>query len=88
MTFHITEHAEKRMQQRGCRPSDIEFVLQYGSEAEGGVLLSKKDAHRIECEARKAIETANRLKGLYVPLAGSVVKTVFKASRQQQRRYL
>ncbi|MCP4360694.1 MAG: DUF4258 domain-containing protein [Chloroflexi bacterium] len=88
MTFHITKHAEKRMQQRGYRPSDIEFVLQFGSEAIGGVILSKKDAQKIEREARKAIEIANRLRGLFIPLAGSKVKTVYKASLRQQRRYL
>jgi len=88
MTFYTSHHARVRMQQRGRRQTDVDFVLEYGTETSEGIILSNKDASVIERQARKMIERAHRLRGTYIPIAGDVVKTVFKASPHQQRRYL
>jgi len=86
--FRITKHAEARMQQRGRRPQDIEFVVRHGTETPAGILLTASDAAAIEREARRMIEMAGKLRNILVPCEGGAIKTVFRASRDQQRRLL
>ena len=57
-SFRITRHAEMRMQQRGRRPAEIEFVLQHGTEAPKGIMLTRKDVAAIEQEAKRQIALA------------------------------
>lgn len=85
---YLTRHAERRMQQRGRRPRDIEFVLQHGTETAAGFLLTKHNAAAIEREAKRTIELARRLRDVLVPCEGYAIKTVFRASRYQQSRLL
>jgi Domain of unknown function (DUF4258) len=84
--FRITKHAEVRIQQRGRRPKDIEFVLKHGSETSGGILLTRQDADAIEQEAKREIALARKLRNVFIACENGVVKTVFKASIAQQRR--
>lgn len=86
--FRLTKHAEVRMQQRGRRPKDIEFVLTHGTETPEGILLTRRDVNTIEQEARRAIKLAHKLQNVFVPCEKGVVKTVFRASGAQQRRLL
>ncbi len=87
-SFRITRHAEMRMQQRGRRPAEIEFVLQHGTETPKGIMLTRKDVAAIEQEAKRQIALAHRLQNVFVPCGDGVVKTIFKASDDQQRRLL
>lgn len=87
-TFRLTKHAEVRMQQRGRRPKDIEFVLRHGTETPEGILLTRRDVDAIEQEARRVIALAHKLQNVFVPCVDGTVKTVFKASNAQQRRML
>lgn len=84
----LSAHAEKRMQQRGRRPREIDFVLEHGTETVAGMLLTERDAAKLEQEARQIIEMAQRLRNVLVPYEGRTIKTVFRASRVQQRRLL
>ncbi len=88
MNTEMTAHALFRMQQRGRRSMELEFVLKHGTTTREGLLLCKKDVARIEREARKQIEMAHRLAGVCLPIAGDAIKTVFKARRRQQRKML
>ena len=78
--------AEARMQQRGRRPFELDFVLQYGTETKEGTILTEKDAQNIEAEARRQIELARRLRGILIVHSDDAIKTIFKATRRQQHR--
>ncbi|RWD44088.1 hypothetical protein [Mesorhizobium sp.] len=86
--LQLSQHALVRMQQRGRRPTDIEFILQFGTDVNEGVLLTKKDVQDIQQAARRTIDLAQRLCGTVVPIADDTVKTVFKSTRRQQRLIL
>lgn len=84
----VSSHAQTRAQQRGLRHDDVCFVCQHGTETTKGYLLTEQDAHALEAEARYLLEKAQRLRGVLVPVAGGTAKTVFHATRAQQRRVL
>jgi hypothetical protein len=45
--MHLSEHAEKRSQQGGCPPRNIEFVIKYGeAPSSGSTLVAAKECHR------------------------------------------
>lgn len=83
--FRYSKHVESRMQQRARTQDDIEFVLENGTDVEGGILLSKHDASEMERSLKKMIERAHRLAGTYVAVGGDTIKTTFKASDTQIR---
>ena len=86
--LNVSRHAQARTRQRGLRHQDIHFVCQHGTETVKGYLLTEQDAEALEAEARHLLRTAQRLKGVLVPVAGDTAKTVMRATRRQQRRLL
>lgn len=88
MNTEMTAHAQVRMQQRSRRSMEVQFVLEHGTVTRKGLVLSKKDVTRIEHDARNKIEMAHRLAGVCLPISGAAIKTIFKASRSQQRAML
>lgn len=84
----VSRHAEARIRQRGLRHDDVRFVCQFGTETPKGYLLTERDAADLEAEARYTMLKAQRLRGVLVSLAGNTAKTVFHATRRQQRRLL
>ena len=63
-TLAFSNHAERRMRQRGIRKGDIELLLSYGTQlGDDSVLLLDADAKR-EIERRKCeIQLLERLRG-------------------------
>ena len=82
----ISRHAIERMQRRGRRVDEIAFVLEHGTSVESGVMFTEKDRAAIEHKARYLLHMAKAVCGVYLPMADDTVKTVFRASRRQQRR--
>jgi hypothetical protein len=88
MSAHLTQHAQQRIRQRGRKESDVDFVLAHGTECRDGVLFSNKDCARLVEDARRKIALASRLAGTFIACDGATVKTVFRASKDQQQRML
>lgn len=82
----ISRHAATRMQQRGCRADVVAFVMQHGTQVGDGVLFTAHDCEAIEREARYLLTMVGKVRGIYLPIVDGTVKTVFRASRRQQRR--
>ena len=88
MKMFLTRHAQKRLQQRGRRPGDVDFVMEYGTLTEAGIILTNTDAAAVERQARRMIDLAGKLRNVLVACDGDMAKTVFRASRNQQSRML
>ena len=76
------------MAQRGYRSDDLSFVIEHGTELDGGYILTDRDVLKLEAEARLAIKLAQKLRGTLVPHRDGTIKTVFKASKVQLTRWL
>ncbi len=86
--LRLTRHAERRIQQRGLRETDIALILQYGAEAGSGYMVRRKDVARLEQELKRLLSKLERLVGKLVVADGGTVITAYHATRRQQRRVL
>lgn len=84
----ISRHAETRMAQRGIRQSDLDLILELGSEVEGGLIVREKDFRQFERKLRGEIERASRLVGKRLVLGGDHMVTAYHASRSDTKRLL
>jgi arginase family enzyme len=76
------------MAQRGIRQSDLDLILQLGSEVEGGLIVREKDFRQFERKLRREIEHASRLVGKRLVLGGDHLVTAYHASRADTKRLL
>lgn len=90
----LTQHAIKRMQQRGITEQAVDLLLQYGSRSiPRGSRLAALSASVEDCHTALAegepVEVIDRLARIVVLVdeADSSVVTVFKASNTGRRRY-
>ncbi|MDP6588847.1 MAG: DUF4258 domain-containing protein [Alphaproteobacteria bacterium] len=84
-----SNHAGRRMQQRGIRERDIDLLLACGTQIDGAsILLSDKDAAR-EIERRKHdIQALERLRGCKVAISDGVVVTCYHARAKHLKKAL
>ena len=84
-----TKHARRRMQQRGYRNTDIELVMQHGTDVDDGYLLSNQDVHRVVKRLKRQIRKLEHLKGTYVVLGeGSELITAYRPDSYRTTRLL
>lgn len=92
MTYVMTTHALTRQQQRGYRDLDVNLVLTYGTEAEEGIFLRRKDCERaaaeIMAEAREAADRVKRMAGTFVPMDGGTILSIYPAGTRKAKKVL
>lgn len=81
----LTKHVRSRCQQRGIRETDLDLVAQYGTETSEGVILTRKDIAVVEREFKRLINRLSKLEDVFVATDGEIMKTVFRATKQQRR---
>ncbi len=87
--MELTNHAEKRMQQRGRSEGDIALITSYGTQTRDGYLLRNRDADQRIHALKKEIGRIERLKGWAVITAEKdVVVSVYPADRRKQRKMI
>jgi hypothetical protein len=84
--LRVTEHALKRLRQRGLRECDIAFVVRHGSVVGDGVYLRDKDAEEIIRQAKSSIALASRLRRTYVVLKSDRLITAYRPTRKTEKR--
>lgn len=86
MTYRISRHAQCRMQQRGgLRSIDLELILTYGTPVQDGVQLTAQDVDEMTAQRKAEICHLERLRGMFVPMDGNTVLSVYKPGRNKQR---
>ncbi|MBC6441216.1 MAG: DUF4258 domain-containing protein [Rhodospirillales bacterium] len=96
----ITNHASRRLQQRGMKQADIDFILTQGTEVDAEkIMLTDRDARRVikglkepraglGIKKRKLmIATAERLRGKAIIIADGRVITAYHNTRRRPIRH-
>ena len=86
MSYRITQHAHRRLRQRGIRSRDPDLVLHYGTVTDDGVLLTNKDAAAQITEHPRLISSLERLRGTAVFTSGGHVLSAYRPSRPKISR--
>ena len=81
-------HAISRMSQRALRESDIELILEIGTDTSDGYVVCKKDVQRYVRRCKKQIAQVERLEGKRVVIEGDRVVTAYHATCHKQKHLL
>lgn len=81
----LTQHAVRRMSQRGIRCDDLDLAEFIGTAVEGGTIVLRRDAQAFEREAKKEIDRVWRLVGKRVVRNGDAIVTAYHAGRAKER---
>ena len=88
--FRITpsQHAARRLAQRGIPRDDADLIVELGSEVRDGYMITKRDAQRFEAHLRRLIARLSRLEGKLAVVRGGVLVTAFHAADRQRKRQM
>ena len=84
-------HAERRMNQRGIRNSDVDLIRGIGTHLEDdgeSFLLTDKDVSREIAMRKREIQALERLRGCQVVMTGNVVRTAYHTTDKYMKRAL
>ena len=89
MNVRISQHANRRIRQRGLRERDIGVVLEAGSPVDDcSVMLLRRDVDQAIAARKREIATLERLRGCRVVLQAETLVTVYRPTRRTEKRLL
>lgn len=89
MNAGITDHALRRMQQRGVRVEDLDLMIQCGSlVSNDSLLLLKKDVEREIRKRKRKIQALERRKGCKLVIRDNALVTLYRPTKEQEKRLL
>lgn len=78
----ITRHGESRMSQRGIRQSDLDILLDYGTEiGRNRIMLKNRIAAEEIRKLKKQISDIERLKGKVIVVMGKRIVTAYHQTK-------
>lgn len=84
----LTRHAEVRIRQRAFRESDVDVLLEHGSEMPDDTLtLTDHDVQEAISILKQKITRLERLRGMTAVLIDGRVITVYKSKTTTRRRH-
>lgn len=86
--LRLTSHAVTRMAQRAILPSDLDLILAFGSEVEGGLLVRKKDVEDAEIAIRGVLRRLQKIRGKRIVVSDGEVVTAYHATNSDQHRLM
>jgi hypothetical protein len=84
----LTRHACERLAQRGLHLSDVDLIMEIGSEVDDGFMVREKDLQEVERTMKRFMNRVRRLKGKRLVVSGGFLVTAFHARRSEERRLL
>ena len=86
MNVTYTLHAEERMQQRGMRKGDEEFIVELGTQIDDETwILLDRDARRAIEERKREIQRLVRLANRKVVMRGELLITAYPSCTRDQK---
>lgn len=87
MKIEISNHAERRFQQRGFRDRDMGLLVRLGTWLDDHcVLMRNKDVDREIANRKQEIQVLERLRGCKVVCRGDIIVTAYRPTRARLRR--
>ena len=84
-SLHITRHAEARMSQRGIRNSDLDVLLDHGTEiGQDRLLLRTRDAEMAIQDLKKRMARIQRLTGKVIVVSEGTLITAYHQSNSRR----
>lgn len=83
-----TNHACERLAQRGFQVSDIDLIMEVGSEVDDGFIVRDKDFQEVERALKMFMNRVRRLKCKRLVVSDGCLVTAFHAKRSEERRLL
>lgn len=84
--LEYTIHAQERLRQRGRSVSDVNLIVSYGTEVDGGgVILLRQDVDRAVSDLKRSAVSLQRLMNWKVVLSGARVISIYPATRRHIR---
>lgn len=86
--LNLSRHGCERLAQRGFHTSDIDLILEIGSEVDDGFIVREKDLQEIERTVKSFMNRVRRLKGKRLVVSDGCLVTAFHAKPSEERRLL
>ncbi len=84
-----TRHAERRLNQRGIRPRDVDLLLNSATQVSpDAYLLTNSDVDREILRRKQEIQQLERLRGIKLVVEGETLITAYRSKESDQRRTL
>ena len=88
MNCRLSDHAVERLAQRGIAISDVDLIMEIGSEVPDGYLVRAVDRRSIEQSVKRLLARVRRLEGKRLVVVDGCIVTGYHASARQERRLL
>ena len=88
MKLAISNHAERRMQQRGIRETDLDLIRRYGTHIEDDdevILLTNTDTTKEILKRKWEIQALERLRGCKVVISQGNILTVYRTTLKHRK---
>ena len=87
MPLHITRHAEVRLSQRGIRHSDLNVLLDHGTDiGQNKLMLRAQDAERVIRNLKKQIARIQRLTDKVIVVSEGTLITAYHQSNSRRTK--
>jgi len=87
-SLHITQHAVERLAQRSIAASDINLIMEIGSEVDDGYLVRSQDRQAVEKILKRFLNRIRRLEGKRLVVSGGYIVTGYHANAREERKLL
>lgn len=89
LDFCRTRHAERRLNQRGIRPCDVDLLLNSATQVSpDAYLLTNSDVEREILRRKQEIQQLEKLRGIKLVVQGDTLITAYRSQQSDQRRTL
>jgi len=86
--LHFSQHAVERLAQRGLAASDIDLIMEIGSEVPDGYIVRTKDRQALEQTLKRLLERVRRLERKRLVVQNGCLVTAYRSSSRNERRLL
>lgn len=84
----ISNHACQRMAQRGLQITDIDLILQLGSEVDDGFMVLKKDLDGAERSITAVLNRIRKLRSKRLVISDGCLVTAYHADSAKERKIM
>ena len=86
--LRVTKHALQRFDQRGLALSDVDLILEIGSEVKDGYLVRARDRQAAERLVKDLLDRIRRVEGRRLVVTDGSIVTGYRAHGREARRLL